>query len=40
MKIATFSVRASMDQSIRWKRASEGEGFASVGSWISGAVDA
>jgi hypothetical protein len=29
-----------MDQSIRWKRAAEGEGFRSVGAWISGAVDA
>ncbi len=39
MKVAAFTVRASMDQSIRWKRAAEAEGFRSVGAWISGAVD-
>jgi hypothetical protein len=40
VKIATFSVRASMPQSIRWKQAAEGEGFASVGSWAARALDA
>lgn len=40
MKVATFSVRATMPQSIRWKQAAEGEGFASVGSWAARALDA
>jgi len=29
-----------MGQSIRWKQAAEGEGFASVGSWAGHALDA
>ena len=40
MKVATFTVRATLAQSARWKRAAEGEGFASVGSWAGGALDA
>ncbi len=40
MKVASFTVRATMPQSIRWKQAAEGEGFASVGSWASRALDA
>jgi hypothetical protein len=40
VKVATFTVRATEKQSIRWKRAAEGEGFASVGSWAGGALDA
>jgi hypothetical protein len=40
LKIATFTVRATLPQSVRWKRAAEGEGFASVGSWAAGALDA
>lgn len=40
MKVASFTVRASMPQSIRWKQAAEGEGFASVGSWAGRALDA
>ena len=40
MKVASFTVRATMPQSIRWKRAAEGEGFASVGSWAARALDA
>ncbi len=40
MKVATFSLRATMPQSIRWKQAADGEGFASVGSWASRALDA
>ncbi|MFY9823994.1 MAG: hypothetical protein WAM82_21630, partial [Thermoanaerobaculia bacterium] len=40
MKIATFSVRASMPQSIAWKRAAESEGFASCGAWLARAADA
>jgi hypothetical protein len=40
LKVATFTVRASMAQSIAWKRAAEMEGFASVGSWAALALDA
>jgi hypothetical protein len=40
VKTATFTVRATEKQSVRWKRAAEGEGFASVGSWAGGALDA
>ena len=40
MKVATFTVRADVRQSARWKQASEGEGFPSVGAWLAGAADA
>jgi hypothetical protein len=40
LKTASFTVRATMAQSARWKQAAEGEGFSSVGSWLSGAADA
>lgn len=40
MKLAAFTVRATMPQSIAWKRAAEAEGFKSAGAWIAGAVDA
>jgi hypothetical protein len=40
MKTVSFTVRATLAQSVRWKRAAEGEGFASVGSWAGGALDA
>ncbi len=40
MKTAAFTVRATMAQSIAWKRAADAEGFASVGSWASRALDA
>jgi len=40
VKVATFSVRASVAQSARWKIAAAGEGFHSVGAWLSGAADA
>jgi len=40
MKVAAFTVRASMAQSVRWKRGSEQEGFSSVGSWAARALDA
>ncbi len=39
MKVATFTVRADARQSVRWKQAAEGEGFASVGAWVAEAVD-
>ena len=40
MKVATFTVHATMPQSIRWKRAAEAEGFRSVGAWLAEAADA
>lgn len=40
MKTASFTVRASERQSARWKQASAGEGFPSVGAWLAGAADA
>jgi hypothetical protein len=39
MKVATFTVRATEKQSLRWKRAAEHEGFASVGGWLAEAAD-
>ena len=40
LKTASFTVRATMAQSIAWKRCADAEGFRSVGAWIGGAVDA
>ncbi len=40
MKTATFTVRATMQQSIRWKHAAEAYGHATVGSWLAEAADA
>lgn len=40
MKTATFTVHATADQSARWKRAAEAEGYASVGTWAARALDA
>ncbi|MEA2559522.1 MAG: hypothetical protein QOH06_1026 [Acidobacteriota bacterium] len=40
MKVAQFTLRGSMAQSIRWKQAAEGDGFSSVGSWAARALDA
>jgi hypothetical protein len=39
LKMASFTVRATMAQSIAWKRAQEAEGFNSCGAWIAGAAD-
>jgi hypothetical protein len=39
LKIAEFHVRATMAQSIAWKRAAEAEGHASVGTWAAEALD-
>jgi len=39
VKTATFTVHATTDQSARWKRAAEAEGYASVGTWASRALD-
>jgi hypothetical protein len=40
VKVATFTVRASLPQSTRWKLATDSEGFRSVGAWLAGAADA
>jgi hypothetical protein len=40
MKVATFTVHATAQQSARWKQAAEGEGFPSVGGWLAAAADA
>jgi hypothetical protein len=40
LKTASFTVRATMAQSVRWKRAAEAHGHASVGTWLAEAVDA
>lgn len=40
MKTASFTVRATMAQSERWKRAADLEGFRSAGAWLAEAADA
>jgi len=40
MKVATFTVHASAEQSARWKRAAEAEGHRSAGTWLASAADA
>ncbi len=40
MKVATFTVRGTLAQSERWKRAADAEGFASAGAWLADAADA
>jgi hypothetical protein len=40
LKTAQFTLRGTMAQSVRWKQAADGEGFASVGSWAARALDA
>ena len=40
MKVATFTVHASAEQSRRWKMAAEAEGHRSAGSWLACAADA
>ena len=39
LKTASFTVRATMAQSVAWKRAADGEGHASVGTWLAEAAD-
>jgi hypothetical protein len=39
MKTASFTVRATEKQSLRWKRAADAEGHASVGTWLAEAAD-
>ena len=40
LKVASFTLHGTMEQSVRWKRAAEGEGFRSVGAWAARALDA
>ena len=40
MKTASFTVRATLAQSERWKRAADAEGYASAGGWLADAADA
>ncbi len=40
MKVATFTVHATAEQSVRWKRAAEAEGHRSAGTWLALAADA
>jgi hypothetical protein len=40
LKVATFSVRATVAQSARWKQAAAAEGHTSVGTWAAEALDA
>jgi hypothetical protein len=40
MKTASFTVRATLAQSERWKRAADAEGFLSAGAWLAEAADA
>lgn len=39
LKVASFHVRATEKQSLRWKRAAESEGHASAGTWLAEAAD-
>jgi hypothetical protein len=39
LKVASFTIRATMAQSVAWKRAAEAEGHASVGTWAAEALD-
>ncbi len=40
MKTASFTVHATAEQSIRWKRAAEAEGHRAAGTWLAAAADA
>lgn len=39
LKTASFTVRATLAQSERWKRAADAEGYASAGAWLADAAD-
>ena len=39
MKTVAFTVRATEKQSLRWKRAADGEGYPSTGAWLADAAD-
>jgi hypothetical protein len=40
VRVASFTVRATVEQSVRWKRAAEAEGHRSAGTWLAAAADA
>ena len=40
LKVASFTVHATAEQSARWKRSAEGEGHRSAGTWLAAAADA
>jgi hypothetical protein len=40
MKTASFTVRATTEQAVRWNRAAESEGHRSAGTWLACAADA
>ena len=40
LKTASFTVHATVQQSVRWKQFAEAEGHSSVGAWLAGAADA
>src|SRR5262245_21758322 len=40
LQVAEFTVRATAEQSARWKQASGADGLRSVGAWLAGAADA
>jgi hypothetical protein len=40
VKVASFTVRATMPQSVRWKQAAAADGHASAGTWLAYAADA
>jgi len=39
VKVASFTVGATQEQAIRWKRAAEADGHRAVGSWLAVAAD-
>lgn len=39
MKVASFTVHGTIEQSRRWKIAAEAEGHSSAGSWLASAAD-
>ncbi|MEA2691385.1 MAG: hypothetical protein QOJ16_772, partial [Acidobacteriota bacterium] len=40
LKVASFTVHATAEQSARWKRAAEAEGHRAAGTWLAAAADA
>jgi hypothetical protein len=40
VKVASFTVRASAEQSVRWKQAAAADGHLAVGTWLAEAADA
>ncbi len=40
MKVATYTVHGDAQQSVRWNRAAQAEGFRSTGTWLAMAADA